>query len=173
MLKSISNPISANSVIDLPVDFKCITAPDCPTLVNGVQAIIDHICAEQPEWGEFDFGCVTPGATQEEVIQNMLDAITCGDAPVPDNDASLMEVNGLAACSSDNWDCSQPDACFDLTDACSPAQPTVQSVLQALIDRNVAYGNVIKSLCGQIAQLQTDLAAIQMQVTTLQTSCCP
>lgn len=148
----------------------------CKTLDAGLQAIVDNICAT-PDFTTLEFGCVTPSTTLLGTLQNSLTAINTigceagGGTPI--TDATDLDVAGITACSSDSWSCASEDACFDLTNACDPGEVTVGLLFQKLIDRNVAYGNVIKTLCDRLSDLEDLVAAQQLAITTIQTSCCP
>lgn len=171
----ITNPISANQVVDVPIDMGCIGSVPCKNLPNVLQAITDKIC-QGLDVSDLEFGdCVTPGSTVPEVLQNIITSITCADGGEPGCDCPTNDIvlTGLTECSTDSWTCAQPDACFTLTNTCDPGVITLQVVLQALLDRNVAYGNVIKNQCAQISTLQSQVAALQLAVSNIQSSCCP
>jgi hypothetical protein len=173
LLQMITNPISANQVIDVAIDDKCLDIT-CKTLPNVLQAIVDKICEDEADYSTLDFGCVESASSLTGVLQNILNAITCdeggsGGQTTPNN----LEITGLTPCTTDNWNCSNTDACFDLGNVCDPGVVTVKLALQKLINRNVAYGNVIKSLCSQISDLQQQINVINLTVTNIQTSCCP
>lgn len=172
---AVVNPISANQVVSVVLeDWACLDVP-CPTLPNVLQALVTKVC-DEPDFTTLNFGCVTPATTLLGTLQNALtaiDGIGCapgGGAPV--TDATDLDVTGITACSSDSWNCENADACFDLTNACDPGEVTVGLLLQKLIDRNVAYGNVIKDLCDRITDLENTVATQQLAITTIQTSCC-
>ena len=172
---SVTNPISSNQVISVPIDWKCLEVP-CPTLTLGLQAIVDKIC-DEPDYTTLDFGCVTPSETHLGTLQSILtaiDEIGCGAHNLNTlTDATDLNVTGLTACSTDSWECNRADACFDFTNACDPGEITVGLVFQKLIDRNVAYGNMLKILCDRVTELEEIVADQQLAITNIQTSCCP
>lgn len=171
---SVTSPISSNQVVSVAIDLKCLDVP-CPTLNNVLQAIVDKTC-EETDFTSIDYGCATPATTLTGALQsafNAIDGIGCDPNGTPATDASELTVGGIQTCSSDSWDCSSRDACFDLTNPCSPGDVTVALLFQKLIDRNVAYGNVIKSLCDRISELEQNVADLQLAVATIQSSCCP
>ena len=166
--------ISSNQVISVPITFECIT-PDCKNL-NGVLKAIDSKLCEQADlelnYNNLSSACVDSADNLQDLLQNIIGAIPCprgegGSTPVPDT-----TINGLMACATDGWSCSRPDACFNFTNECDPGNVTLKIVLQALIDRNVAYGNVITNLCARISTLEADVAALQLTVSQIQESCC-
>ena len=172
-----STPISANQVIDVPVDPKCLTVP-CMTLPNVIQAIIDKLCLASPDFGALDFRCVEPGTNLLEVLQGIINQLPCpteepGPVVLTTGNVTNGVLTNLSGCTPDSWDCSDANACFTLTNPCNPGTLTVGSVIQALLDRNVSYGNAIKLLCGQVTALQSQISSLQLQVTQIQTSCCP
>ena len=167
----ISSPISANSVVDVDIDFKCLDVT-CKTLPNTLQAIVDKVC-ESPDFESLEFGdCVQPGTTLLEVLTNIMAAITCseGDVVTPEPEEAIIE--GLTTCSTDSWNCASTDACLTFTNECSPGDTTLLVVLQTLINRIVAMGNVIKSQCTQISTLQSQMAVVQAQIVSIQATCC-
>jgi hypothetical protein len=171
----VTNPISADQVLSVNIDWKCLEVP-CPNLKNGMQAIVDHIC-DTPDFTTLDFGCVTASDSLLGTLQSTLDAINgIGCAPLDGStviDATDLLLAGLTTCSSDSWTCDSVDACLDFTNDCDPGVITVGLVSQKLIDRSVAYGNVIKDLCDRISDLEALVAAQQLTITTIQSSCCP
>lgn len=172
---SVVNPISANQVISVVLeDWACLDVP-CPTLPNTLQAIVTKLC-DEPDWTAIDYGCADTATTLQGAVQSAFDAINdIGCAPgggAPVTDATDLDVTGITACSSDSWSCENADACFDLTNACDPGEVTVGLLFQILIDRNVAYGNVIKDLCNRITDLENTVAAQQLAITVIQSNCC-
>ena len=172
---SVANPISSNQVVSVAIDLKCLDVP-CPTLNNVLQAVVDKVC-DETDFDAIDYGCASPATTLTGALQSAFTAISAiGCAPgggTPVTDGSDLLVEGIQACSSDGWDCSSRDACFDLTNSCSPGDVTVALLFQKLIDRNVAYGNTIKGLCDRISELEQNVADLQLSVATIQSSCCP
>lgn len=166
--------VSASQVVDVrPASWGCLQVP-CADLNSVINAIVAKICEGEQDYSTLDFGCVVPGDTLSEVLQHMLDAIQCdggggGNPPVV-QDATL---TGLTPCTSDNWNCSENDSCLTFDNPCNPGEVTVKLVLQALVNRLVAYGTVIKSQCAQISDLQTQINTLSLIVTNIQTSCCP
>lgn len=166
--------ISSNQVISVPITFECIT-PSCKNL-NGVLQAIDAKLCEQSDlelnYNSLSSNCVNSADNLQDLLQNIIGAISCsgsGSEPTPVPDAT---ISGLTACSTDGWSCSRPDACFQFTNEIDPGNVTLKIVLQALIDRNVAYGNVITNLCSKISTLEADVAALQLTVSQIQESCC-
>lgn len=168
----ITNPISANQIADVAIDLKCVGPISCPTLPNVLQAMVDKICEVQ-DFSSLDFGaCVGSGTTLLEILQAIIDAQQCGICD--DNGSGSSDViTGLLECSSDNWSCAEANSCFTLTNPCAPGTITVKNVLQALLNRNVAYGNLLKIHCDQINTLQNQVATLELTVRGIQSSCCP
>lgn len=171
----VTNPISANQVTSVQLnDWKCLDVP-CKTLPNTLQAIVDKVC-DTPDFTTLDFGCVESSTTLLGTLQNTLgtiNSLVCEDSGAPtETNGSTLLVDRITACSSDNWSCAEPDACFDLTNSCDPGLITVGLLFQKLIDRNVAYGNVIKSLCTKISDLEAVVAAQQVAINLVQVNCC-
>lgn len=173
----VTNPLSANQIVDVPVDLKCLTV-NCPTLPNVLQAIIDNACETEEGLDGLDLRCVVSAdRSLQNVLQGIINALDCsggggGGGGSTSTDVSLSQITGLNNCTTDNWDCSSANACFTLTDPCNPGTITLRFLIQMLIDRNVAYGNTIKTLCARVSTLESQIATIQTQITTIQTSCC-
>ena len=166
----ITAPISSNQITNVPIEFTCIE-PECKTLNAVLTAIDEKLCEAGPDYMTLDFtDCIAESDTQLGVLQNIIDAVSCitpsstvvGDAP----------ITGLTFCSSDSWDCDENDACLTVTNACDPGVITVKVVLQALINRDVAQGNVIKDLCDRLTDLEATVAAQQLTIASIQSSCC-
>jgi hypothetical protein len=170
----VTNPISANQIVSVDIDYKCLDVT-CKDLPHVLQAIVDKVC-DEPDFTTLDFGCVTPATTLLGTLQNTLtavDTIGCGaGGGAPVTNATTLTVAGITACSSEIWGCDS-SSCFDLTNACDPGEITVGLLFQKLINRNVAYANTIKSLCTRLEDAENAIAALQLSVTTIQTSCCP
>ena len=164
-------PIPASSVISLDVDWKCLD-PTCDNLNAGLQALVDKVCAAGPDFTQLEFnGCVVPATDILGVLQHLIDATTCAsDEPV--TSANNLILTGLTTCSTDSWNCSSAEACLDLTNACEPGVITAQIVFQALINRIVAQGNTIKSLCTRVTTAESAIATLQAQVALIQSTCC-
>ncbi len=170
----VNTPISANQVIDVPIELNCLEVP-CKTLPNVLQAIVDKLCVAAPDLSTLDFRCVVPTTAPVDllgVLQGIINVLPCDVDPVPPTSNDGV-ITGLTGCTPDSWDCSDADACISLANVCNPGVVTVSVVLQALLNRNVSYGNAIKLLCAQVAALQSQISTLQLQVTTIQTTCCP
>jgi hypothetical protein len=165
----ITDPISSSQVVDVPVTFSCIQ-PTCKNLNSVLLAIDSKLDCDPPDFTTLDFGCVPEADNLKGVLQNILNEITCTTPttnPVPDT-----TITGLTTCSTDHWNCGAPDACLTITNTQDPGNITLKVVLQALINREVALGNTILQLCGRITTLEETVAAQQLTITTIQTSCC-
>lgn len=165
--------ISSNQVISVPISFNCIT-PSCKNLNGVLQAIDAKLCEASDltlDYNQLDFGCVQESDNLQDLIQSILDNISCSS---PGGSTSVQDatLTGITACSTDSWSCSRPDACFDLTNDLDPGNLTVKLMFQKLINRNVAYGNVITNLCTRISALEADIATLQLTVSQIQESCC-
>ena len=169
----LTDPISANSVIGLNLNWGCITpAPTCNDLPSALQKLIDTYCADGPDYSGLDFGCVTPADNLLGVLQNVLNEISCDAPTTPMSNANDLLLTGLLTCQSDTWSCNSDDSCIPITNLCEPGDITVKLAIQTLMNRLVAYGNVIKSQCASIDTLQTQVAALTIQVNMIQSSCC-
>lgn len=168
----ITSPISANQVVDVNIDFKCLEVT-CKNLPNTLQALVDKVCEDGPDYTALEYGnCVEPGETLTEVLQNIITAIPCVEGDVVTPSIAEQEIEGLTTCSTDGWNCGAADACLTFTNDCDPGNITLEVVLQTLINRMVAMGNVIKTQCTAISTLQSQVATLNAQVATIQSTCC-
>lgn len=176
-MSGITQPIPGNQIVDVSLsanDWACLTAPNCPNLPNTLKLLITEICSlKNPGFDQLDFGCVDSADTLVGILQNILNNITCEQTPPADDNVNDKVLTGLTECSSDGWDCDATDACFSISNECNPGVLTVKVVIQALIDRIVAQGNMIKSLCSRLTTAESDISTLQSQVTTLMATCCP
>ena len=168
----LTSPISANQVIGLNLNWNCITAPACNDLPSALQKLIDKYCVEGPDYSTLNFECSVLPNNILGVLQTILDEISCTSAPPTITNANGLLLTGLLTCQSDSWNCNSDDGCFTLTNACEPDEITVKIVLQTLMNRMVAYGNMILVQCDEINALQTQIAALTIQVNMIQASCC-
>ncbi len=172
----VTSPISGNQVILGQIDWKCLQVRCAsPSATDGVQALVDKVCGE-PDFTTIDYGCADTADNLLGALQSAftaIDTIGCaaGGGTLVTN-ATDLTVTGITACSSEIWGCESP-VCFDLTNACDPGVITVGLLFQKIIDRNVAYANTIKSLCNRLEDAENAIAALQLSVTTIQTTCCP
>lgn len=164
-------PIPASSVISLEVDWKCLE-PTCDNLNDGLQVLVDKVCEPGPDFTRLVFGeCVEADNDIVGILQSIIDAIQC-NASTPVTSANDLLLTGLTTCSTDSWNCASEDACLTLTNACEPGVITAQVVFQALIDRIVAQGNTIKSLCTRVTTAESAITTLQAQVALIQSTCC-
>jgi hypothetical protein len=165
----VTAPLSSSQIIDVPVTFACIT-PTCKDLNSVLLALDAKLECEKPDYTTLDFGCVPEADTELGVLQNILDNISCTtptSTVVPD-----APLTGITYCSTDHWNCGAPDACLTVTNPQNPGVITLKILLQAMINREVALGNTVLSLCSRISALEATVAAQQLTITTIQTSCC-
>ncbi len=165
----VTAPLSSNQITDVPVTFTCIT-PTCKDLNSVLLAIDAKLECEKPDYTTLDFGCVPESGTELGTLQNILNNISCSSpssGTVPDT-----TLTGITLCSTDHWGCGSPDACLTVPNVQNPGVITVKTLLQALINREVAMGVAIQGLCTRITDLEATVATQQLTITTIQTSCC-
>ena len=165
-----TNPISANQIVDVNIDLKCLEV-DCKTLPNVLQAVVDKVCETVTDSNEFtplDFKCLDAVTTQTAFNQEVVDKL----CELEESGGPNAPVCNLNYCASDNWDCQNRDTCLIVTNPCNPTTVTTCDVLQAMIKRMVAQGDVIIDLCSRVTTLESRVNTIQTQLTIIQTTCC-
>lgn len=167
---TITNPISANQVVDVDLDFKCLTSPLCPTLPTVLQLVIDELCKPEDLTG-LDFKCLGTSLTQMALNQSLINKV-CETAPGSVGSSTSFVCPTLTYCTSDNWDCDNRDTCIYVINPCNPSETTMCDVVQALLNRNVALSNVARDLCSRLTQAELDINTLKAQVVQIQTTCC-
>lgn len=181
----ISNPIPSGQIVDINVDFDCLEEPQCVTLNNTLQSIIDGTCSKLSydsgisnfEFNEC-FSSPTPSgetATLEELIQKMIDEVT--DLKCPEGSSSPdFDISNLNFCDGDDWYCGVENNCVvPVDDSNNPILEdyTIKQVLQGLVRR-------INSLETQLCNLTNDFGffsnvvfgSLDTRVTTIEDNCC-
>jgi hypothetical protein len=163
----ITNPISANQIVDVSIDLKCLRV-ECPTLPNVLQTIVDKICEVVPidnNLEYLDFKCFSVPGNVPEFYQEVIDKI-CAISSEAGQTSCTYDY-----CSSDNWDC-EDATCLVVNNPCNPVSITNCDVIQALIKRTISQGNIIKDLCEEINTIKNRLNTLEAQLTIIQTTCC-
>lgn len=166
----ITNPISANQVVDVNIDLNCLLIQgSCKTLPFVLQAIVDKVCEVTPPSDvlDLDYDCFTVPADQKEFNQQLIDKICTLESRVDTSNTCVFNY-----CASDNWDCSIRDTCLIVENPCNPLVITVCDVVQALIRRAVSQGDVIIDLCQRVTTLEDRVDLLQTQLNIIQATCC-
>lgn len=166
MLKNISNvtnPISANQVVDVQLDWLCLTAPTCINLQTSLQTIVDALCKIQNP--ELEYGTLVPDSDNiVDVLQALINK--CNETTTNTTE-TVEEVWDLNECLTDNWDCGSENNCVIPTNDCG--EVTNVDYVQAILSRLVSQGAVIKELCTTIESLQTQINDLKIEV---ENGCC-
>ena len=158
---SVQLPIPASQIVDVTLDFKCLTV-ECPTLLATLQALVDAVCST--ELPTLNFQCLTAVSTTQEFYQLVLDTLcTLQATSVPTVEPTYQ------LCSSDAWDCSSTLKCIDI----GTETNNTATLVQALINRVNAYSELLPTLCTRITALEAIVASLQTQIDTINTNCCP
>lgn len=174
----VSNPIPSNQIVDINLEWTCGNEPECPTLDNVLQAIIEEVCDKEPmiDLNELTFdacfnGNVVPGNTTEllQAIVNDIAALACPDVEAPD-----VDISGLNLCDDDNWNCSSEVQCIPMVDECgNPVEAfTIKQLFQAMIARMMAYQDQICGLEDRVTQLEDDYTDLAAEIEVIKTNCC-
>jgi len=144
--------ISAGQIVDVNINLDCLDV-ECNTLNNVLQALVDKVC--DTELPSLDFKCLPQVTTQAALYQALIDKVCETNEPAP-------TTFTMSFCQTDTWACGQP--------ACIPSQTTLNATVQALIARVNSLTNIISSQCTQIANLQSQINQLTLQVNNL--DCC-
>ena len=188
---NVSNPIPAKQIVDVQVNWGCLTAPTCTTLELSLQTIIDKICAIN-SFDDLEFKCVETDSTElKDILQGIINKV-CSITSTNTTEVNSLDLMSLNFCTPDTWDCESNDNCI-VPIACN-SEPTNEEIIQALVSRIVKQGEVIKDLCEKITtledrlnqvdleledgccdsqNLQNQINSINTQINTINTNCCP
>jgi hypothetical protein len=185
----VSNPIPAKQIVDVKLNWDCLTAPGCTTLELSLQTILDQVCALSII-NDLTLNCVTVDSNNlKDILQGIINKV-CSITTTTSSgtDLNLLSLN---YCTPDTWDCNSSNSCITVTGCASV--PTNEEIIQALVSRIVQYGNVINDLCDKITalearldlvdleldngccdsqNLQNQINSINTQITTINTNCC-
>ena len=181
----ISNPIPSGQIVDINVDFDCLVEPDCVTLNNTLQSIVDGVCSKlsyDSGISNFKFNECFPSptplggtATLEELIQKMIDEVTDLKCPegsfLPD-----LDISNLNLCDGDGWYCGVENNCVVPVDASNnpiSEDYTVKQVLQGLVRRVIALETQLCNLNNDFGFFSNEVFGnLESRVTTIEDSCC-
>lgn len=161
----VSNPISSNQVVDVPIDLGCLNV-ECKDLNSILGAIVDKIC-NPIDLSSLNFDCLDEVDNQLDLYQQIIDKVC--EAPVSPGITFTPGV--LEYCSTDSWVCGD-DPCLTVENSCDPGNITLENVLQALISRQQALSVQVSSICDQITTINNQISALESRVTTLENTCC-
>lgn len=154
MSNNITNPLSANQIANVEIQWKCLTEPTCNTLPLSLQVIVDAICELQ----NFDASCL--GTTS---FPSTMQALINKACEVPET-ISVPELSyNINNCTPDSWDCSQAQPCLNL----NTTDP--EEIIQVLTNAIISTRNVVKDLCEDILILQSQVNTLQLQLSN---GCC-
>lgn len=144
--------IPAGQIVDVNIDTDCLDV-ECKTLNNVLQAIVDRLC--DTELPSLDFKCLPQATTLQGLLQSIINRLC--EEPEP-----TVTTFSLSFCQTDTWNCGNT--------ACIPSQTNLNDTVQALIARVNRLSQVISTQCTQIANLQSQIDQLTLQVNNL--DCC-
>lgn len=171
---AVSNPISVNQIVDSSVNLQCITAPECRTLPNDVQAIVDDYCKGKFNLDKIANKCVTlPSNADINIVLNEIFTKLCAVTTSTAFDINTAPLGLINFCDSDNWTVND-DSCIQLENSCGLPITTYSTLdlFRIIIKRIIAIENVVKALSTQNATQQTQINTLIATTATIQANCC-
>lgn len=167
--KSVSNPIPAKQIVDVQVNWDCLTAPTCTTLELSLQTIIDEICVIK-DLEELEISCFeVESITLFNVLQGIITKLCSVEQTSTTNDITeTLDLSNINNCTPDTWDCNSANNCIVVTNPCGP-EATNEEIIQALYSRVVKQSEVIKDLCTRLDELESRLNTAELE---LDNGCC-
>lgn len=161
-----SNPISVNQIVDTNLDLKCITPPDCRTLPNDVQALIDSVCKNQYDKNKIIKACLSNVGSDVNDMINRIISYLC-TLPTTSTTTTVPFITGFNFCDSDGWTVSTVSNCLIPTDSCNNpvTDITELDILRAIVKRIVSLELELKRInavnVAQQIQISTNITDIQ------------
>jgi hypothetical protein len=171
---TVSNPISVNQIVDSSVNLKCIAAPECRTLPNDVQAIVDDYCSGKFDLDKIASKCVSlPNKADINVVLNEIFTKLCAVTTSTAFDINTAPLGTINFCDSDGWTVND-DNCIQPEDNCGLPILTYSTLdlFRLIIKRIVAIENVVKTLSAQNGAQQTQINTLIATTATIQSTCC-
>ena len=168
---NVTNPIPASQIVDVQLNWQCLTQPDCPLLLEALQTLVDASC-DILDTSNLDFDCFPQLVTREEfdkfIIEKfcelqaagVLDSDTSTDTPTSNLSYNL-------TCSADTWDCDTADVCITVNNPCDPLDITNEEKVQALQSRVITLTNIVKSHCEEIENLKEIINTLDIRLSNI------
>jgi hypothetical protein len=167
-----SNPISVNSIVDTNVDLKCIPIPECRTLPNDVQAIVDAFCASKYDNTKIVKNCLNSVGGDINTMLNILISYIC-TLPTTIPTTTTTYVTGVNYCDSDLWNIGD-SPCIDIEDSCGNPVTNVTEldIIRMLIKRVISLQNIVTSLKAVNDSQQTLINTNMANISNILANCC-
>lgn len=183
----LTNPVPANKVVDVKIDWGCLTAPECTTLESSLQNLVNSICNGEGT-PELDYHCLEPESNSlKDVLQSIINKIcnvsecpNCDDDNGESSSGTIVNYTDLNLCLPDNFSYDTESDCL-IPVNCDP-DITNEEVVQSIISRSVRLSQMVKeqneiinSLLDRVTALENvnnecdccNLSNIETQVNTL------
>lgn len=161
----VSNPISSNQVVDVPIELGCLDV-SCNDLNTILGAIIDKVC-NPIDFSGLDFGCLDVVDNQVDLYQQIIDKI----CEVTVDVGITFTPESLEYCATDTWQCGE-DPCLTVENSCDPGNITLENVLQAIISRQQTITEKLTEFCDRLDTLEAQVSSLDIRVTQIENSCC-
>ena len=150
MSNNISNPIPAKQVVNVTLDWGCLTQPLCLTLEDSLQAIVGAIC----DIKNIDGSCLN-ASTYEETMAALITKVCQTDTTITSTPTVLSyTING---CTADSWVCEQ-SPCITAT----TTDP--EELIQILYNAVISTRTELNKLCETVANQQNQIDSLQLQL---------
>lgn len=161
----VSNPISSNQVVDVPIDLGCLSVT-CTDLNSILSAIIDKVC-NPIDLSVLTFGCLDEVDNQIDLYQQLIDKV----CEVTVDVGITFSPESLEFCASDTWLCGE-NPCLVVENACDPGNITLENVLQAIISRQQTLTEKLTEVCERLDTLEAQVSSLDIRVTQIENTCC-
>lgn len=160
----VTNPIPASQVVNVNLEWDCLTPPTCTTLELSLQEIVNALCLlKQPTLQDT---CIS-GTTLTDILDDISSRVCALETPTTTQEPeTIFDIN---YCIKDFWTTSD-DCCIDL--GCTNDTITKDAQIQALYSRVLSYCDIIKEQATKIEELENKLNTLQLQVDNINTNCC-
>lgn len=161
----VTNPISSNQVVDVPIDLGCLEV-ECKDLNSILEAIITKVCTPI-DLSSLDFECLDEVDNQLDLYQQIITKI-CEETVTT---GITFDPGVLEYCSTDSWACGD-NPCLVVENSCDPGNITLENVLQAVISRQQSLSTLLSDICNDISSINNAISALDVRVTQLENTCC-
>ena len=168
-----SNPISVNQIVDTNLDLKCIPEPECRTLPNDVQALIDSVCKNQYDKNKIIKACLSKEGSDINDMFNRIISYLC-TLPVSSTTTDEPFITGFNFCDSDLWTVNTINNCLIPIDFCS--NPVVNitelDIFRAIVKRVISLELELKRINQVNITQQTQINQHTTDITNIILNCC-
>lgn len=167
------NPIPASQIVNVNLEWDCLSQPTCTTLELSLQEILNAVCLlKQPTLQD---GTCISGVTLYDILSDIGERVCTLEETVGISDTSSSsdsdnsDAFDINYCIKDFWTTAD-DCCIDL--GCSNEDVTKDAQIQSLYSRVLSYCDIIKEQATKIEELETKFNTLQLEVDNINTNCC-